>query len=255
MHNEAATTSERTSLEGGEPDDGEHGQTDSRSFSERLKAATDSVHQAAERSTFMERLVDGRSSIAEYATLLRQYHVIYGALEDAGSTMRDDPVGGGFAVAELERLDAIEADLTALAGDDWADRLAVVDATETNAARIREVCHDWPGGFVAHHYVRYLGDLSGGQILRRILGRVFSIGDGAGLDFYVFDRIDNGVQFKKLYRTRLDRAPWDDDEQERICREAVLAFRLNTDVFAALDTARDTGQTDDAGRDPGCLAS
>lgn len=210
-------------------------QTIPATFSERLREATADVHDAAERSAFMGRVVDGEITVPEYARLLRQYHAIYQPLEEAAIVMRADPVASQFATPGLDRLAWIEADLDVLAGPDWAGDLPVAPATERYADRIREVCFDWPGGFVAHHYVRYLGDLSGGQILRRILRRTFGIDDDRGLSFYVFDQIDNGVQLKKRYREALDGAPWDDDEQDRIAAEAVGAFNLNIGMFAALD--------------------
>ena len=108
-------------------------------------------------------------------------------------------------------------------------------------AHLRATCFDWPGGFVAHHYVRYLGDLSGGQIIRRVLERVYGFADRfpdgpphAGVRFFVFDHLDNGVQFKKRYRALLDAAPWDDAERGRVIDEAILAFRLNAAVFDSL---------------------
>lgn len=214
-----------------------HLQTIPATFSERLREATADVHDAAERSPFMTRLVEGGITADEYARLLRQYHAIYGPLEEAAVVMRQDPVAGKFAVQGLERLAALEADLVAIAGPDWATALDVTPAAEEYAARIGEVCFDWPGGFVAHHYVRYLGDLSGGQILRRILRRTLGLADDRGLSFYVFDRIDNGVQLKKAYRSWLDTAPWDLDEQDRVAAEAVRGFDLNIAVFTSLDGA------------------
>lgn len=205
------------------------------SFAAELKAATAAVHDAAERSSFMTRLVDGGATVDEYARLLRQYHAVYSELETAARSMRSDPVVGPLARPELDRQPAIEADLAELAGPDWRSSLAVLPATERYVEQLREVCHVWPGGFLAHHYVRYLGDLSGGQILRRILRRHFGLAGDAGLTFYIFDEIDNGVQFKKQYRELVDAVPWDAGERARVCEEAVLAFTLNTDVFRALD--------------------
>lgn len=210
-------------------------QTIPTSFSERLREATAEVHDAAERSAFMGRVVDGAITVNEYARLIRQYHAIYQPLEEAATVMRADPLVAQFAVPGLDRLPSIEADLAELAGSGWADEIAVTPAAETYARRIREVCFDWPGGFVAHHYVRYLGDLSGGQILRRILHRTLGLELDRGLSFYAFDEIDNGVQLKKRYREALDQAPWDRDEQDRIAAEAVEAFNLNIGMFAALD--------------------
>ncbi|HWL42361.1 MAG TPA: biliverdin-producing heme oxygenase [Ilumatobacter sp.] len=210
-------------------------QTIPAAFSERLREATAEVHDAAEQSTFMTRLVDGQISVGEYVGLTRQYHAIYAVLEEAAVVMRDDAVAGQFVVPGLERLPSLEADLVALAGPDWASEHAVTPATEAYATRLREVCFDWPGGFVAHHYVRYLGDLSGGQILRRILGRTLGLTTDAGLAFYLFDQIDNGVQLKKRYRTLLDEAPWAPDEQDRIAAEAARGFQLNIATFASLE--------------------
>jgi heme oxygenase len=205
------------------------------SFSGRLREATAQVHDAAERSAFMTGLMSGGVPLSGYVQLIGQYLPIYRALETAGEAMRDDPIAGPFALRELERRSALEADLVSLAGPDWSQHVVATPATQAYVERIEEVCTDWAGGFVAHHYVRYLGDLSGGQIVRRILRRVYDFDDDHGLSFYVFDQIDNSVAVKKRYRQLLDESPWDIDEQERIAAEATLAFDLNVGVFASLE--------------------
>lgn len=204
-------------------------------LSSLLRDRTADVHDAAERSSFVTQLLEGALPIGSYVALLVQYRAVYGALEAASDRHRDHEVVGLFADPALHRCSAIEDDLRVLAGDDWRDRHSTTPATNAYVARIEEVCTDWPGGFVAHHYVRYLGDLSGGQLIRRILARHYGITDGAGLSFYVFDQLDNGIEFKKAYRTRLDDAPWDDAEQSRIVEEARRAFEHNIALFASLD--------------------
>ena len=42
---------------------------------------------------------------------------------------------------------------------------------------------------LAHAYVRYLGDLSGGQFIRRKLAKTYGLEDGAGLTFYEFGKL------------------------------------------------------------------
>lgn len=203
-------------------------------FAAQLKAGTQEVHDAAERAPFITRLLGGESPLDEYVRFLAQLHAVYATLERAADVMRTDPVAGPFAEPALTRLPALEADLVALAGADWAARLGTTAATVALVERIETACFDWPGGFVAHHYVRYLGDLSGGQIMRRIIERVYGFADHVGTRFFVFDHLDNGVQFKKRYRTLLDEAPWDEAERARVVAEAVTAFRLNTAIFDSL---------------------
>jgi heme oxygenase len=207
------------------------------SLSARLRDETADVHDAAERSAFMTKLMDGALGVEAYVRLLAQYRVIYARLEAAAEVMRRDPVAVGFAARELERASAIDADLIAIAGRQWPESVEVTPAATAYADHIDATCFDWPGGFVAHHYVRYLGDLSGGQFIRRVLRRHFGLADDRGLSFYVFDAIGNGVQFKNAYRDRLDAAPWDEPERDRIVAEARRAFELNIDLFRSLETA------------------
>ena len=63
---------------------------------------------------------------------------------------------------------ALEADLRHLIGADWRERIAPVPSTSAYAARILEAAEEgWAAGVIAHHYTRYLGDLSGGQMIAR----------------------------------------------------------------------------------------
>jgi heme oxygenase (biliverdin-producing, ferredoxin) len=204
-------------------------------FSELLRARTQADHARAETSGYMAALLDGQLSRERYAELVAQLSFVYDVLESAAETMRDDPVAGPFVADELRRGPALDADLEALLGEDWADQIAPSSATRQYCDRLREVCFTWPGGFVAHHYTRYLGDLSGGQVIGAIVRRVYEMPRARGAAFYEFPLIDDKNAFKTGYRRRLDEAPWNLEEQEQVVEEIVRAYAFNVAMLAELD--------------------
>ena len=84
---------------------------------------------------------------------------------------------------------------------------------------------------MAHHYTRYLGDLSGGQAIGRILNRTFELA-GAGLAFYHFPV--RPKPYKDAYRARLDALDLADDAIDRAVDEVRVAFSLNQALFDEL---------------------
>lgn len=209
-------------------------ETTSIPFSKAIREATWGAHGDAEGATFLGDLVDGRLDIRRYADMVAQHHFAYEALEAANAAMRDDPVAGPFVDDRLTRGPALAADLEAILGSGWRDEVAPNAATVAYVDRLREVCPTWAGGFVAHHYVRYLGDLSGGQMLRGSIEEVFGIDATSGTAFYDFPELDDLTAYKEAYRGRLDAAPWDDEERARIIEEILLGYHHNTRVLVDL---------------------
>lgn len=207
------------------------------SFSAALRERSSSEHSRSEHSGFMADLLKGEADRDDYTSLVAQHYFIYEALEDAGARMRHDPVAAVFITDRLTRLPALETDLAFLIGPDWRERIAPLPTTERYVRRIREVGATWPGGFVAHHYTRYLGDLSGGVFIGRVMQRRFGF-ETNGIGFYLFDDIADPKAFKDVYREQLDQAPWDDVERERVIDEVLLAYRFNTELFEDLDRSR-----------------
>lgn len=207
------------------------------SFSDSLRAATWSDHQNAEHAGYIRALVDGGLDRAAYAAMVDQHWHVYRALEGAAAAMAADPVAGAFVFPELRRLAELEADLAALRGPGWRDRSEPLPATQAYCERLEATCSSWPGGYVAHAYTRYLGDLSGGQFIGRAVQRIYDFGDEPGARFYRFDAIDDPAAFRAEFRARLDGAAWDDDERGRIVDEVVVAYGHNTAVFADLAAA------------------
>lgn len=185
----------------------------------------------------MSGLLKGEGTRDDYVSLVAQHYFIYRALEAAADRMSTDPVAAPFITDRLTRLPALEADLEFLIGPDWADSIRPLPTTERYVARIEEVGSTWPGGFIAHHYTRYLGDLSGGLFIGRIMQRRFGF-ETNGVGFYVFDDIADPRAFKDVYREQLDAVPWDDDERERVVDEVLRAYRFNTELFQDLERAR-----------------
>ena len=204
------------------------------SFSTALRERSRTAHSGSEGAGFMSDLMRGKGTRDDYVALVAQHWFIYEALEAAASTFAADPVAAPFISEKLTRLPALEADLAHLIGDDWRERITPVPTTERYVARIREVQDDaWAGGFVAHHYTRYLGDLSGGQIIRTMLQRHYRLGDAA-VSFYRFEGIEKAKVFKDVYRERLDAIRFDDEGRAAVVAEAQEAFRLNQALFAEL---------------------
>jgi heme oxygenase len=206
-------------------------------FSQALRERTRSVHEESEGAVFMQDLMSGRGSREDYIQLLGQHYFIYQALEEAAVRMADDPVAALFITPKLTRLPAIEADLEFLLGQEWRERISPLPSTFRYTARIREVGASWPGGFIAHHYTRYLGDLSGGQIIRTLLQRQYGF-ETNGVGFYLFDEIAKPKVFKDVYRAQLDAVDWTEEERDRVIAEVGLAFRFNTELFDDLASAK-----------------
>jgi len=187
-------------------------------------------HEEAENSAFVSELLAGRVSEAGYAAYLLRLRVVYDALESAGRNHHDDPLVGAVHDQDLERLAALDDDL-----DHWApggDRHVDSPAAAAYAARIMATA-EWGGLYVAHHYTRYLGDLSGGQAIGRILDREFDLG-GRGIAFYSFPSVPKPKLYKDAYRARLDSLGTTPEEKARIVTEVQAAFQLNRRVFAEL---------------------
>ncbi|WP_300682290.1 heme oxygenase (biliverdin-producing) [Nocardioides sp.] len=203
-------------------------------LSTAMRVGSQADHEAAEGSTFMEELLGGRINEAGYAAYLQRLRPVYAALESVAADLAaaGDPIVGAVHDPILERLASIDADL-----EHWAPGAAhEVDSPAAAAyvARIREAAA-WGGLFAAHHYTRYLGDLSGGQAIGRILDRAFEL-DGAGIAFYDFTAIEKPKLYKDAYRARLDGLGLSEADVERVVAEVRVAFGLNQALFAELST-------------------
>ena len=205
-------------------------------FSVALRERSSGAHSSSEGQDFMSGLLEGDGTREDYISLVAQHYFIYEALEAAAAKMANDPVASVFITDKLTRLPALEADLAFLVGEDWRERIRPLPTTAAYVARITEVGTTWPGGFVAHHYTRYLGDLSGGIFIGRIMSRRFGF-DTNGVGFYLFGEIADPKAFKQVYREQLDAAPWDEAEKERVITEVLLAYRFNTELFAELGSS------------------
>lgn len=203
-------------------------------LSARLRDDTRDDHEYAEASPFITAYLAGRVPRDGYAAFQAQLWFIYAALESPSQALRDDPVVAPFLDPRLDRLPSLARDLRVLLGDDWRSRVRPGAATSAHADRIAEVARTWPAGFVAHHYLRYLGDLSGGRALGARARKLYGLTD-EGASFYRFEGIDSPREFKDQYRRLLDAAPWGPAEQDRIVDEARVGFRLTREMFEELD--------------------
>ncbi|MFC8044806.1 heme oxygenase (biliverdin-producing) [Nocardia sp. NPDC057353] len=205
-------------------------------FSVQIRTATERQHTEAENSRFMTDMLGGMLGLDSYQRYTGQLWFVYRALEGRWDELAADPVAGPFIKPELARTAELERDLTHLVGPDWRDGLTPLPATAAYAARIEECAREWPAGYIAHHYTRYLGDLSGGQVIRGFAEKQWDLPHrGDGVRFYVFEGVRNPAAFKREYRVLLDDLRLDDLERRRVLDEGQRAFALNTAVFAELD--------------------
>lgn len=90
--------------------------------------------------------------------------------------------------------------------------------------------------FFNHPFERYLGDLSGGQILKKMAVKAYELPEnGDGVRFYEFKNIPDPVEFKDAYRSKLDGLKVDQEIASKLVKEAEISFGLNIQLFKELD--------------------
>ncbi|XP_069557169.1 heme oxygenase 1a [Brachyistius frenatus] len=201
-------------------------------LSEQIKAATKDNHVRAENTQLMLSYQKGQITLPQYKVLLCSLYEIYKALEEELDRNCSHPaVAPIYFPQELARLESLEGDLEHFFGSDWKKRVIVPAATHKYEQRLREIGRENPELLVAHAYTRYLGDLSGGQVLGKITQKSLELSSKEGLSFFSFPGVSSPNRFKQLYRSRMNSIALTKEEKEAVLEEAVSAFELNIQVF------------------------
>jgi heme oxygenase len=196
---------------------------------EALRTYTQPLHVKAERTGIVRDVLRGDASRFGYALLLRNLLPAYEHLEREFERLPTTFAPGIISAKALHRANAIRLDLEALYGSRWETILPLLVSGESYGAQILNSARENRTLLIAHAYVRYLGDLNGGQILKRILLRKTGLPSTA-LNFYMFPDIEDINRFKVDYVDALAVAVDDALEIEAVAREAAAAFNLNIQV-------------------------
>lgn len=201
-------------------------------LAERLRNATQATHRVAERSGIIRELLRGNVEPHVYCTLLRNLHALYAALEAELDRHAELISLKPVRFPTLFRAAPLAADLVYLHGTEWAS-LPVATAMREYVTRIHQLGAERPTTLVAHAYVRYMADLSGGQILGDVVKRALSLQTSSGVTFYRFD--GDTMAMKAQFRAALDGLPVDADAADAIVMEAQAAFERHVRLFEELD--------------------
>lgn len=192
-------------------------------LSAMVREASKESHQSAENSPFMVALLKGELSTSAYCDYLSQLAPIYETLESWTTTKLP------LFDRRLDRFERIISDMQSMCGMGM-----VLDETIAYAKHLKSIADAKDEiRFLAHHYVRYLGDLSGGQAIARLVMRNMSIPPNF-LSFYEFDQINDKVRYKESYREKLDNLQLSQKQVQSFISEVMIAFEHHEKIFNAL---------------------
>ena len=200
-----------------------------------LREGTKKSHTMAENVGFVKCFLKGVVEKKSYRKLVTSLYFVYSAMEEEMAKLKDHPVISKIYFPELNRKQSLERDLHFYYGANWREEIENTKAGKAYVARIRQVAQTEPELLVAHCYTRYLGDLSGGQILKKIAQKAMNLTDGEGTAFYEFEDISDEKAFKNKYRAAMNELPIDRPTAEKIVGEANAAFGRNMELFNELE--------------------
>ena len=201
----------------------------------KLRVGTKKAHTMAENVGFVKCFLKGVVEKNSYRKLVGNFYFIYSAMEEEIEKHRNHPIVSKINFPQLYRKHSLEQDLAYYYGANWREQIQLSTAGEAYVKRIREISAKEPELLIAHSYTRYIGDLSGGQILKNIAVTGMNLTDGQGTAFYEFADIPDEKAFKAKYRSAVDELPIDDATADRIVDEANAAFGMNMKMFQELE--------------------
>lgn len=209
------------------------------SLPKEMLEASSVVHRNAERRPFMVLFLKAQLPREAYVEYLGRLSFVYEALEEADDSLRDHPLVGVMHSPELHRSDSISKDMTFFAGSDWRDTRTLAPTTKDYVERIRWCANDAPPAFVAHQWLRYLGNVLAQPVLLRIMERAYGLTD-EGTAFYRYP-VGDSRAYLRSYHERMNSMPLDEDQRNSVIEEGSRAFQHQIDFVDEL--ASDLGIT------------
>lgn len=201
-------------------------------FSKRLYEETKSAHEQVESMDFVVSLRNQKLSQTDYVQYLTDLILVYSALEEclrtnlgitAIQTLYDD---------RLCRTKKLEKDIQSF----QEEKLIPSKAAQDYAKHLKELSTQSPLLLLAHSYVRYLGDLSGGRMMKKFVEQLFP---GEHTHFYNFDEAlgENAigtkfVEYKNGWKQKLDSLSLTDEEKRDLIEEAKKGFEYTGRIFS-----------------------
>ncbi|WP_414543215.1 heme oxygenase (biliverdin-producing) [Nostoc sp. CCY0012] len=201
----------------------------------KLRSGTQKAHTAAENVGFMKCFLKGVVDRDCFAKFLSNLYYIYSALEAHLMKHAHHPVLGAVYFPELNRQASLEKDMVFYYGDDWQKQISPSKVAQTYITRIEQLSANEPALLIGHAYTRYMGDLSGGQMLQKIAQSALKLSGYEGTSFYNFEQIPDKKAFKDKYRQALNTLSIDEAIADQIVAEANQAFQFNMQMAEELE--------------------
>ncbi|WP_411870774.1 biliverdin-producing heme oxygenase [Vulcanococcus limneticus] len=195
----------------------------------RLHARIGAAHRQAEGMVFSRALLEGQVSPFQLAALLCALRPAYELLEEQGPELAAALGSTAIPWAALARSQALAQD---------AEALAALPAAPASAAaalwleQLRVLAQQAPHRLMAHIYVRYGGDLSGGQQLGGQANAILQSYGLPALHFWAFNRPT--PELKQALHDGFEQLDLSPAEEEELLEEAESAFRATQRLLAEL---------------------
>ena len=199
-------------------------------LADQMKIATASYHRRAEQTGIVSKILKKRVSHDAYRLYLRNLYLIYTGLEKPLKRRSDSFKSvTPFLNKMVKRSQPLAQDLIHLSGDNDWQSLPLLSSSLAYRKHIDHLHADDPVSLIGHIYVRYLGDMNGGQVLERLLSESLNLSDES-LNFYKYPAIHNIKSFRQSYRELFNAAPLDAHARRRVIETAIKAFEFNIDL-------------------------
>jgi heme oxygenase len=201
------------------------------SLTERLSAATKELHHEAHQAA--DWLIKGEFTLKDYKNYIEQLLHVYGGLEYQLERRSMHPVVSIIAAPDLCRTASLEKDVNLsyilLKRDGYdIERPPICKEEFTTTMLLNNIYEPDIPQLAAHAWVRYVGDLSGGVMIGKLLKKALP---KAPYSFYEYDYSTDTL--KADYKAAFDTIP--EEYHDEIVEGVKTAFKLNIELLEACD--------------------
>ena len=195
-----------------------------------MKTATAPYHRRAEQTGIVRDILKKHVSRQAYTLYLRNLYLIYTGLEKPIERRSDGfKIVTPFLNKMVKRSEPLAQDLYNLFGNkDWQN-LPLLQSSLSYRKHIDHLRTHDPVSLLGHIYVRYLGDMNGGQVLQRLLSKTLDLPNET-LNFYQYPAIHEIVSFRQAYRELFNAVALNAPQRRKVIETAIEAFEFNIDV-------------------------